>query len=828
MPKTDFVHIKIGDREIDLYGSDIDLSINYQLEDRDNFQVKTSAEARDVSVPATLSNDKAFNTFHNPGIEDFTKDADFTTFKNATIEVAGVEILKGKALLTKATHKDVPISYNFNFYGDNADWIIDLSNSTLYDFVKTISLNYTKSVIEQSWSFDGRDLSKPYVFAPVRYMLPFDNIAFDPTDTVAKKLAHYITNPTYLCPSLSIYYILFQAFKSIGYTIKSTFLNTDYFRRLVMPWTFGPFPYSNGTKQDIHKFVAASKYPNSGNNNNITTINYFDFSNQKNNNGHRYIDYVDLKVTADGSVTGTYDNNFTANGVKDFTYNTVGKNEMMFTYNAPDFGIQTVNLSVELYYELGTRDNSEAILEVVWYIKRQNQSWDFNNELKRERVDRSQAPYLSTFSGWTNAIGTKEMFLEADINKGDSICCRVWLNYYNGKGDNVKVKLGVNAFRFNFFKTPLTTGTVNFDDYTFFKQYKFTDFLKGIIDCFNLSIKPDTASKVLIIEPTHDYKLSSGNYPGYFNNDFIDWNNKQDLSKTSELSLFNGTNREYVFKMKEDSGDGCYKVVSDRIQSAYQYKQDLISTSQNTWAITKSLLGAGKYVFPDRFPKGITEMENSFFSACMHYLEINWQDITGVAPQLICIIPENISNTSASQASNTFTPKIAYYKGDVSGVGGWNWDNQNRTTLPFLFGVNYNQGGELDPILSYCNEKIGNTVGIGLMQRFYLQRLATMRVGKYYETYLHLNNYDVSNVAHREHIGISGQRWELTAIEGYKPTADESTKCSLRKWTPIMQVDKDSIYPTDQSINGVPQINNIFETKYQQLMCLAGDIPQNS
>lgn len=37
---------------------------------------------------------------------------------------------------------------------------------------------------------------------------------------------------------------------------------------------------------------------------------------------------------------------------------------------------------------------------------------------------------------------------------------------------------------------------------------------------------------------------------------------------------------------------------------------------------------------------------------------------------MICLVPENISNTSSSEAQNTFIPKTAYYKGLVTGGGG--------------------------------------------------------------------------------------------------------------------------------------------------------------
>ena len=111
----------------------------------------------------------------------------------------------------------------------------------------------------------------------------------------------------------------------------------------------------------------------------------------------------------------------------------------------------------------------------------------------------------------------------------------------------------------------------------------------------------------------------------------------------------------------------------------------------------------------------------------MHYLVDNFKNITGQSPQMICMVPENISNTSAFEAENTFNPKTAYYKGLVTGVGRWKFDGVEMTSYPFAVAVNYNDGGQNDPIFSYCDEKIGNNIiGTGLLKKFYWQRLVIM------------------------------------------------------------------------------------------------------
>jgi hypothetical protein len=208
--------------------------------------------------------------------------------------------------------------------------------------------------------------------------------------------------------------------------------------------------------------------------------------------------------------------------------------------------------------------------------------------------------------------------------------------------------------------------------------------------------------------------------------------------------------------------------------------------------------------------------------------------ITGTAPQMVCLVPENISNTSKEEAQNTFEPKSAYYKGLTSGMG-WIFDGDEQTDFPYMFAVNYKPGGEDDPVLSYSDERIGPVEGSssgssfvvakGLLRRFYHQRLAIMRNGQYYNTSFKLNNIDITNWLHREHILCRGQRWELVEIRSYRPLLEQTTQCFLRKWSPVIQADADNTYPSEDEVLDTGTPTNSFDLQYNQLKCLSTDIP---
>lgn len=776
MPLSKYIKVTIDDQQLDLKSvEDFPVSISYRLEDTENFQNKKSAEAFNVEVPATVNNDQVSNTYHNPGIEDLTNGKAFRSHRRAIIEANGYELLVGKAFLQSAKHKRLPTSYTYNFYGNNADWLIDLKESTLFDFLKDISFTFSKANIIASWAFDGTNVNLPYVFAPVRYGQPMgkrdSSGNFDDRNML----------PEYMRPSLSKYWIIFWAFKSLGYRVQSDFFNTEYFRRQAMPWTWGNFLFSEGTRLDTLDFLAKSTETVSLINQDITT-------------------FLDVLATND-STNGAFDNN----GV--YNYDAINF-EMEWTYlPAFDYGTLDGTFHTALFVSAVATANSDVELRIKWFkngVHVPNGNDNGNGNLMVEL----NAPTI----GRRDFSGIVEDWLTVQVVAGDIISAKIYAHTFDSGTGIARLHVTVDAFELDYFRIPLG-GTIDFQNYFGLKKHKFLDFLRGVIDEFNLSINTDTINKVVYIEPTHPYSLTddqSEKTGGYFNEDFIDWEEKRDLSKESEMELFSESERELLFKYKDDANDGILKVVQDRFLNK---------------------LAMGKYVFPDRFKAGKKEIENRFFSPVMHYDVEQWKSITGTAPQMICLIPENISNTSREEAQNVFEPKSVYYKGVTAGMG-WVFDGVDQTSFPYMFAVNYKPGGEDDPILSYSDERISGgagsgdpgIVGKGLVRRFYHQRLAIMRNGQFYNTWMKFKNFDVIAL-HREHKILKGQRWEMVEIKDFKPLVEETTGCFMRKWSPIAETDSLNTFPSAINVLETGAPTETFDIKYSQLKCLSSDIP---
>lgn len=740
MPLSNTLEVLIGEMQVDVTNPEEVISLSYKLEDRKDFQTKQSTEALGIVVPASKRNDTVANTFHNPSIEDMTQGKIFREPRPAVIRSGGIELLTGLAFLRSASHTTKPEDYEYSLYGANGDWIIQLKETNLFDCWSFLNFTFTKALIQNSWVYDGTDIDLPYVFAPVRYGQAMGKLASlvdgNPVDD-------YNMYPEYMKPSLSKYWTIYYGFKLLGYRIQSDFFESEFFRRQVMPWTWGAFLDTDGTRLDILKFRAISSEE-------TTLVNT------------TYDDFWDAKVSND-SYNGAFDN------TRVYEYD-AGAKKMKWTYpnTAPANGFGPLNATfrINIFADATIAGpGTEIKLVVYWYLNDVETTFT-------QFFDETKTPFVGV--GRKDKYGNFEDSQTFTVSPGDVVSAKVFIKEDDG-GINARanIRVFVDAFETSFFRIPLG-GTIDFQNYLGMKDFKFLDFLSGVIDEFDLSVGTDSVNKVVYFEPTHPFVATgndlSGPSGGYFNGTALDWSKKQDLSKKSVLDNFDDSERELQFKYKDDPNDGTLKKAQDR---------------------DNNIRAMAKYVFSSRFKAGTSTMENRFFGPTMHYEPRQWDFDDLGPPQMVVMAPENISNVSAGEAQNTLIPKSCYYKGTTTD---WKWvfDGANDQPYPFMFAVNYKDGGEDDPILSYTDELIGDptapddqVVGKGLVRRFFLQRLINMQNGQIYHTYMHLNNSDFGRFLHREHILLQGQKWELIEINDYNPLRETSCQVALRKQCPI-------------------------------------------
>ena len=480
---NNYLEIYIGDVRIEVTDPEaLPFTIDYQLEDDGDFQVKKGSESVSVVIPATLVNSKAANGFEEIGAEDSTDGELFKGFQPVRITHNGYELLTGKALLTQSGEDDKPIDYTFDFYGNNNDWIISLKESTLWDFLKPLSIVFSKQQIIDSWQFDGTDESLPYVFAPVRYGQPMSEGPSSLIEQNPTPISDYNMLPEYMKPSLSKYWLIYWGFKSLGYRVQSEFMNTAFFRRQVMPWTFGTFLFSDGTRLQNLYFVAQG----------IADISKSDAD---------YHDYWDLAVTQDAK-----DGAFDTNNV--YTYDADDK-AMTWTY-LPQFNYGKLNGTFSLELDVTATANSKSRVRI-------HADWFKNNQLLESHslVDLS-SPAVGR---GREDVGLKEDSITInDLLPGDIITCKILLDLFDTNFGTAAIRAKVTSFKLDQLVVPLG-GTVFLENFDSLKDYKFLDFMRGVVDEFNLNIATDPISKVVYMEPTHSYQLPGEtiNRHGFFN-----------------------------------------------------------------------------------------------------------------------------------------------------------------------------------------------------------------------------------------------------------------------------------------------------------------------
>lgn len=773
--KNSYIALEIGGVKADIDTNGQVPSVTYVLEDEVEFQEKLSAASYDIELPATLVNDKIHNTLNDPSVKDGTASQQYDNFQDAILSVNGQEILIGKYLATKAIQQNrVPTKYQGKIYGLNGDWAIPMADKTILDFVNPRQHMFTLGTIQDSWNFDGTDEVKDYVYAPARYLKRFGAVPVvsggDPSAVPLPLDDNVLIND--LRPAMSIYWILWRGFKSAGYKIKSTFMDLTYYRRSVLPWTFGAFDFIDDTTWAPLKFVAIEDGE-------YYVVGLFDGYPQPTKHP------AEGSITIDGGVKpGAFEN---SPGVFSY-YNSAGTIPYLMAWNylpAFNFGHVLVNLSVQVSWNFGSTAFGHARAEVHWY---KNGLLLFTDLI----VDASDVIDVGFF----------ESFYEVEVDPGDYVAARIYVKY-EGPAFIGQLHLNVEAFQLNFMKLT-DNSTITLQNYPKLKNFKWLDLLRGEVDCFDLEVQTDTVKKEVTIEPMNDYVIDGVKYPGYFNRQVLDYSQKVDYAKENELELFSDYEREFDFIFRDDPNDGGLKKIQDRNQV---------------------IIGKGRYLLPERYKVETRAKENRFYSPVMHYQHNIFKSITGIAPQLIAIIPENISNTSADSAENIYNPKRAYYKGLLSGVGGWRFNGIDTTTLPFMFAVNYNIGGDTDPVFSYSDQFISGVIAQGWLGKFFIQRMALYRNGRRYNPInLKLNNNDVMNFLHRESIVIEGVEYFLMGINEYNPTVEDSTACTAWVFEPAGQRDKVNIFPSISSISDGNSALNSYDLKYWPHLLLPNDV----
>lgn len=209
------IKLYIGGQEVDLNQEEVNVTIDYSIENIELGNISGAHSKRNVTLPSTKTNINIFQNITDPGaiITNAYK------LLSARLEADGVPILTGKARLEGADLQAINSGFtasNFkvSLIGNNADWFADVGNTLVrslgWDNIEvsetTVKTNYNPTTAE-------------HCFILMKWK------AWENED--------YITNNE-MTPAIFIWQILEKAFRTKGYELNSIF-KTDPFNRLIIP-----------------------------------------------------------------------------------------------------------------------------------------------------------------------------------------------------------------------------------------------------------------------------------------------------------------------------------------------------------------------------------------------------------------------------------------------------------------------------------------------------------------------------------------------------------------------------------------------------------------
>lgn len=217
---------------VDLPQSGLTYSLVYEV-DEEGF-VSGAYSKRGIELPSTGVNDALFDDWYAAGTNNETTAA---TLKPFVFEDGGVQILSGQASLQSGVlmsdrYRFKGMNYKVELYGTNADWTIRMKDIRIRDLDFT-AIVYDTTAVLFGWAaqYDNGDYSG------------FTLIKWKEWNTPGQVGIDEFT------PFLFIRSILEKAFDTIGYTISSQFLNSDVFKRLILPLPM-PARYPEEFSQD--------------------------------------------------------------------------------------------------------------------------------------------------------------------------------------------------------------------------------------------------------------------------------------------------------------------------------------------------------------------------------------------------------------------------------------------------------------------------------------------------------------------------------------------------------------------------------------------------
>ena len=750
------------------------------------------------SKTITLPNSKIANELFGSVFEINLEDGSFDTSKKADMfyEVDGEIIMEGYMQMKSITTTDIDdISYNVLLFGNTANLFANIKGEFLHDLdISEFNHPLVNEAIIQSWDDqileNGElvpfELGKGYVYPLIDYGYSSDQITYDVEE---------------LSPAIYVKQYWDKVFEGAGATYTSNFLNSDLFKRLIIPSDPSIYALSSQDIEDRQFSVNTPFIVETGttSSNNLPLDSYSSskvvgFSNEVSDTGGVYNPVTgEYTVGSSGvynlntivDLSGTFTPNNLSNNLKT-TSEIRGKIQMILNgvtlIDEIDFYFSPVNSSVGVRSTSSTPTipdpdyrpwQSEEIADVGFISRVVNPPNRYTLGVNGVTLPAGGVITVTYSAGFFKYDDANNYFQDSFGNQ--AISGNANLNIAVGGFSNIAVNQSIG------YGNPLDINR------TIPKNYKQTDFLTDFIKMFNLQIEPDKLIRNnYIIEPYNDYYLSTKTN---------DWSEKHAINKPFTLTpTGRQKNQVYTYDYKKDN-DYYNTLYNDTYQENYG--------SRRVEAINEFLKGTYK-------------------------TEVTLSPTPIVSdPNGEIVIPRIVKLDDNQQAIPTkFNRRVLYYGGLKGNPNGGNlttpWKLDWATAVVPLNQYEYPYCGHFDDPFNatldinfglakevYYDDNISPiTITTNNLYNAYHRDMMNAILdenGKVFEGMFNLTPTDIYTLSFRDLFYHNNAYWKLIKISNYNPTSDELVKCEFQK---VVNLNIPPII-TDHGVNG--EVGDITE-----------------
>jgi len=727
--------------------NDISVPVNKSIKDISEPYKSKSDYTKTIRLPFSKELNKLL-TF----IFEINANGDFNPNKKADAIYLedSIEVIRGYFQLKDVILNDENIEYEGVIFGETSDFFTNISNLYLNEIQGLDEFNHSYSSVIQrlSWntSYVQNNANQPFELGK-GYVYPLINYGND------SDLNEYKTNE--LFPSFYTKELIDRIFKDAGYTYDSSFLESDRFKKEIIPFSGLNFGL---TKEQIQQRVFEANTP-------TTSDSTFNLDTNGDVINLQYSNEVQDLGNVHNSTLGSYTVS------NDGKYNVVASLAVSMRFRHLDNNVDVV-INEPYKAILRIRRNGNIVASDRIYIH-PPKTFVFSspgtyttsvnptypsNEYSREVL--SDGTFVENDKLKPNEL--RSILSEVDLLQGDNITVELYmisnnvLNTFVGVNTPQTFSGEFDVFTGDgkYFNRVVNTNIMINDTLNMSQavpeDVKQLDFITSILNKFNLYVQPKRENpKELTILPRDEF----------FTSDVVDWSDKLDISKDlvyKPMGLLDAN--KYVFSFDTDN-DYYNKLYLEQYNLNY---------------------GAVEVDIDNDFIK--RESNNKLIFASTPSVGQSYNDL--VVPSILKVDSNNVAGRYKGKI------RSLVYGGLIQTQTVWQHDGVGFTEYPYCghfdhpFTPTFDSNFDLPKEIYYDNTYNDITLtDDNLYNRYHRKGIEeiTDKNSKIVEGYFYLTPYDLAILDFRKQYYFKGAYFRLQSVVDYDGNSGNTTKCVFLK-----------------------------------------------